>query len=122
MDNMSNPFKVGQWIQWHTEHAVKRGKVLFSQGPSIIVKWLGGEEQTFPLVWPYVNRSSGARMEVIERPKEAASIERDEHRGVISVRRAASILGTTPKRIRAMLRDGQLEGERKEGKWASVRL
>lgn len=122
MDDMINPFQVDQWIQWRTDNLVKRGRVVESIGPSIVVEWMGGGRQVFPLVWPYLTQSIDARMEVIERPREAAGIERDERRGVISVRRAASILGTTPKRVRAMLRDGQLEGERREGKWASVRL
>lgn len=122
MGPMINPFRVGQWILWQTENSAKRGQVVLSEGPSIVVKWLGGEEQVFPLVWPYTSSSSGARMSVIERPEEASRIERDESHGRMSVRRAASILGTTPKRVRAMLRDGQLRGVRSDGKWTEVDL
>lgn len=122
IEGMINPFQVGQWIQWQTEHSVKRGRVVESRGPSIIVEWLGGERQVFPLVWPYLTQSIDARMEVIQRPREASRIERDERSGVISVIRAAAILGTTPKRIRAMLRAGDLQGTQKEGKWTSVKL
>lgn len=118
----SNPFKLGQWILWQTDHVIKRGLVVHSEGPSIIVKWLGGGEQVFPLVWPYLTQSINARMSVIERPREAAGVDRDESRGCMSVRRAASILGTTPKRVRTMLRDGQLKGAKVDGKWTEVDL
>lgn len=122
MDGMTNPFTAGDWILWQTDHSVKRGQVTRSEGPSIVVKWLGGEEQVFPLVWPYTHRSNDARMEIIQRPPEASRIERDESHGRMSVRRAAAILGTTPKRVRAMLRDGQLQGVRTDGKWSEVIL
>src|SRR6478735_3850335 len=114
-----NPFRVGQWIQWSTDHNVKRGLVVVSIGPSIVVEWLGGERQVFPIVEMYVGRSRphDDRMVVIERPKEASRIERETRKGVMSVQRAAATLGVTPKRVRAMLRSGQLEGAQKEGKW-----
>lgn len=120
MDDMTNPFTAGDWILWQTDHTAKRGQVVRSEGPSIVVKWLGGEEQVFPLVWPYTHRSNDARMEVIERPEEASRIAKDEHHGVMTVRRAAAVLGTTPKRIRAMLREGKLQGTREGGKWKTV--
>lgn len=113
-----NPFTEGEWIQWTTESHTKRGEVIRSSGPSIVVRWLGGEEQTFPLVEPWL----GSGMVVIARPKEASRIERESRRGHMSVARAAATLGTTPKRVRAMLRSGQLEGEQRDGKWVSVVL
>lgn len=117
-----NPFREGQWIQWTTEHHVKRGLVVVSKGPSLVVEWLGGERQVFPLVEIYVGRKrpNDDRMVVIERPKEASRIERETRKGVMSVQRAAATLGVTPKRIRAMLRGGQLKGAQREGKWVSV--
>lgn len=123
MEHMQ-PFSVGQWIQWVTPHHVKRGEVIWSRGPSIIVRWLDGAEQVFPSVEPYVGpyAVSGDSMEIISRPKEAARIEREAKQGVTSIARAASILGTTPKRVRAMLRNGQLQGVQKGGKWVSVSL
>lgn len=94
-----------------------------SSGCSIVVRWLGGDEQVFPNVECYLRPfADQARMEVITRPKEASRIEREVKRGVMSVHRAAASLGTTPKRVRAMLRSGQLQGERKDGKWVSVEL
>lgn len=121
---MINPFSVGHWIQWSTPHQVKRGEVIVSEGCSIVVRWLGGEEQVFPNIEGYVDRSitRDTRMELIERPKEANRIERERKRGVMSITRAAATLGVTPKRVRAMLRSGQLEGVQKEGKWMSVSL
>ncbi len=91
----------------------------------MVVRWLDGEEQVFPFIESYVPPRGGgphSRMEIIERPKEASRIERESRKGIMSVARAASTLGTTPKRIRAMLRSGQLSGEQKQGKWVSVEL
>jgi hypothetical protein len=97
-----------------------------SEGPSIEVEWLGGDRQVFPVVEGYVrgehNRLAYDRMVTIERPKEASRIERETRKGVMSVQRAAASLGVTPKRVRAMLRSGQLQGNQKEGKWVSVEL
>lgn len=119
-----NPFSEGQWILWTTPHHAKRGRVLVVLGPSLVVRWLDGEEQVFPVVEAYVGPLAlgDARMEVIERPREAGRIEREQARGVMSVQRAASSLGTTPKRIRAMLRSGQLQGTQRDGKWIHVEL
>lgn len=125
MSAMTNPFRVGHWIQWTTEHQIKRGEVIFSGGVSLIIRWLDGEEQVFPSVEHYYDTdfaARNARMEIIERPREASRIEREAKRGVMSVSRAASALGTTPKRVRAMLRSGQLKGVSKDGKWVSVDL
>lgn len=123
MDAM-NPFKQGQWILWSTPYHAKRGEVLEVAGPSIKVRWLDGREQVFPVVEAYVGPLAlgDARMEIIQRPKEASRIEREAKRGVTSITRAASILGTTPKRVRAMLRSGQLKGVQSDGKWISVEL
>ena len=120
-----NPFSKGDWIQWSTEFAVKRGEVIFSRGPSIIVRWLGGAEQVFPVIEGYVAGpyAASSRMVHIPRPKEATRIERESRKGIMSVQRAAASLGTTPKRVRAMLRSGQLQGQQNdEGKWVSVEL
>jgi hypothetical protein len=121
IDN-ENPFHEGDWVQWTHEHAVKRGQVVTSKGPSIIVRWLDGEKQVFPIVWQYVRQSIADRMVRIERPREALRIERDTRAGRMSIARAASTLGTTPKRVRAMLRAGQLKGKQIDGKWKSVDL
>lgn len=121
---MINPYQPGEWIQWSTPHHVKRGEVIVSEGCSIVVRWLGGDEQVFPNIEGYLDRSIArdSRMDLIERPKEASRIERETKRGVMSITRAAATLGVTPKRIRAMLRSGQLEGVRQDGKWVSVAL
>lgn len=117
-------FNEGDWIRWSTPHQVKEGLVVRAAGPSLVVRWLGGEEQVFPVIEGYVGPYAlgDARMFRIERPREANRIERDTRRGHMSVARAAAILGTSPKRVRAMLRAGQLQGEQQEGKWVSVDL
>lgn len=112
-------FSVGQWIQWQTDTSVKRGQIVELFEPSMVVRWLDGEVQVFPVI-EYALAMS--RLVVIERPKEAGRIERDRARGVMSLARAASTLGTTQKRVRAMLRSGQLRGEQQDGKWISVEL
>lgn len=121
MTDTYNPFHIGQWILWTTAGSVKQGQVVLTKGCSMIVRWLDGEEQVFPVV-EYAHRTHSSRIDVIERPREALRVERDSRRGVMSVQRAASALGTTPKRVRAMLRSGQLKGEQREGKWVSVEL
>lgn len=117
-------FKVGQWILWTTTGQVKQGEIVRLSGPSMVVRWLDGSEQVFPIYEQYIGarRSRDHRMDVIERPREASRIARDRKRGVQSVALAAASLGTTPKRIRAMLRAGQLKGEQVDGKWVSVDL
>lgn len=112
-------FEVGRWVHWQTDSSVKRGQVIRVNPPSFVVRWLDGEEQVFPVIEYALAMSHWA---LIERPKEAARIARDKARGVMSITRAAASLGTTPKRVRAMLRAGQLRGERKDGKWVSVEL
>lgn len=119
---MTNPLQPGQWIQWSTPDQVKRGEVLVVSGPSIEVRWLGGGGQVFPVVEGYFAPYGGSsyRMEVIPRPRGASSIDREQQRGRMSVARAAAILGTDKKRIRALLRSGALEGVQVEGKWTQV--
>jgi hypothetical protein len=92
-----------------------------TKGCSMMVRWLDGSEQVFPVV-EYAHRTESSRLDVIQRPKEALRVERDARRDVMSVARAASTLGTTSKRVRAMLRSGQLKGVQKDGKWVSVDL
>jgi hypothetical protein len=123
MDYMQ-PFNTGDWIQWSTHERVKRGEIVRVAGPSLVVRWLDGEEQVFPVVEAYVGPYAlgDARMVVIERPKEASRIEREIKADRMGIARAASVLGTSPKRVRAMLRGGQLQGVRKDGKWVSVDL
>lgn len=119
-------FHEGDWLRWSTPTSVKEGEVIYSRGPSMIVRWMSGEEQVFPVYDLYLHGYAATRgidrMERIERPKEASRIERDRARGVMSVRRAAASLGVSPKRVRAMLRAGQLTGRQRDGKWVSVEL
>lgn len=120
---MTNPFLSGQWIQWSTPDQVKRGEVLLSVGPSIKVRWLGGGEQVFPVVEGYIASryaSPHYRIEIIPRPRGASRIERERRAGRMSVARAAAILGSDQKRIRALLRNGKLQGHRVDGKWSEV--
>jgi hypothetical protein len=121
MTDFYQPFTVGQWILWTTHGLVRQGQVVHTEGCSMIVRWLDGEEQVFPVV-EYAARGLSSRMDVIKRPREALRVQRDAKRGVMSVQRAASSLGTTPKRVRAMLRAGQLRGHQRDGKWVSVEL
>lgn len=115
----------GDWIRWTVLHTIKEGRIKEVCGPGVVVTWLDGSEQVFPVIEGYLppRASVDSRMEVIPRPPRASSIERDRRRGVMSVQRAAAALGTTPKRVRAMLRAGQLQGTRgPDGKWKTVEL
>jgi len=115
-------FRPGDWLRWSTPTSVKEGEVTATSGPSMVVRWLSGEEQVFPIYDIYVQSHVGVgdRMVRIERPKEASRIARDIQNNVMSVKRAAASLGVTPKRVRAMLRSGQLHGIQEGGKWKSV--
>lgn len=119
-----NPFEPGQWIRWITDHHVKDGQVVESVGPSVVIEWLGGDRQVFPIVEAYVgpHRAVDDRMVTIERPKNASRIERETRKGQMSVARAAAVLGIDQKRVRAKLRSGALRGVQREGKWVSVVL
>lgn len=107
-------FHTGQWVRWSYEGSLKEGQVVETEGVSFIVEWLDGDRQVFP-VFEYVTG-----IEVIGKPPKASSIKRDAAKGRMSIARAASVLGTTPKRVRAKLREGALQGVRKDGKWVSV--
>ena len=117
-------FERGDWLRWTTHDIAKEGEVVRVDGPSLVVRWMSGERQVFPIYEQYVPpRAAGeGRMVHIERPREASRIERDRRRGVMSVRRAAATLGVSPKRVRAMLRSGQLRGVQTDGKWTHVEL
>jgi hypothetical protein len=119
---MTNPFHEGDWIQWSTPDQVKQGEILLSSGPSIVVRWLGGGEQVFPVVEGYSHPYGGGayRMERIPRPRGASRIEREQRAGRMSVARASAILGVDQKRIRTMLRSGKLRGVQTDGKWTGV--
>lgn len=119
---MSNPYEVGDWVQWSTPEQIKQGEVTVSSGPSVVVKWLGGGEQVFPVIEGYHHPYGGQsyRLERIPRPRGASRIEREQRTGRMSVARAAALLGTDPKRIRTMLRGGKLRGVQTDGKWTGV--
>jgi hypothetical protein len=114
-DIMIDPL-VDDWVRWTTDNSVKEGKVVRRTDVSMVVQWLGGGEQVFPVI------EYAKGLELISRPPRASSIERDSSRGVMSVARAAAILGTTPKRVRAKLREGSLTGTQRDGRWVSVML
>lgn len=128
MDDMLlyvNPLRAGQWIRWSTLYNIKEGFILRSEGCSIEVEWLGGDRQVFPNVEGFFPPYRGVTdcMEVIQRPKNATRMKREQSRGVISVARAAAILGIPQKRVRARLRSGSLKGVRGgDGKWKAVEL
>lgn len=120
--DLAHQIEVGDWIRWRTPTQVKEGQVILAEWPSLGVEWLGGGTQVFPYIEGY---SSDDRREyamvVIPRPQGAAGIERDVQRGIMSVKRAAALLGTTRKQIRAWLRNGTLSGiQDAQGRWVSV--
>jgi len=119
---MTNPYAIGDWVEWSTPDQVKRGQVVHAAGPSVVIRWLGGGEQVFPTIEGYHHPYGGAtyRMEIIPRPRGASVIEREQRVGRMSVARAAAILGTDSKRIRALLRAGTVRGVRIDGKWSAV--
>ena len=115
-------FTVGDWVRWTTPTQVKDGRVVRASGPSLEVEWLGGDRQVFPVTEGYYPPYGGGehRLDHIPRPPKASVIERDIARDHMGIARAAATLGTTPKRVRAMLRAGQLQGTQEGGRWTSV--
>jgi hypothetical protein len=113
---------VGQWIRWVTEWRAREGRVTLVNGPSMRVRFLGDADETvFPWGFIYFDGEWGdSTMQVIERPRGAVEMERRVDSGMMGVREAAAALGTTSKRVRALLRSGALEGERRDGQWVEV--
>lgn len=112
--------KAGQWLRWLDTDVGREGQILSVNGVSMVVRWLGVEEpQVFPwglAQWPRND------MEVVPRPSSASRIDREKREGRMGIATAAALLGTTPKRVRQKLRDGQLEGRREKGRWVEVEL
>jgi hypothetical protein len=109
----------GQWIRWLDADIQREGQLTSVDYPGFTVEWLGVGEQNFPwgcASWPRRD------MEIIPRPPSAAKVDREKRRGRVGIATAAATLGTTPKRVRQLLRDGKLKGTRREGKWVAVEL
>lgn len=109
----------GQWLRWFDHDVQREGRLLDVIWPSFRIDFLGVGEQVFPFgcaIWP---RSD---MEIIPRPPSASKVDRESREGRVGISTAAAALGTTPKRVRQMLRDGKLRGTQREGKWVAVVL
>jgi hypothetical protein len=111
-----NPFKVGDWLRWTIQNQIKEGQVVVKSGTSIVVRWLGGGDQVFPVVEGYIP-PRGHGLELIPEPKGAKQIQRDTKAGRMTVKRAAALLGVEPKRVRSMLRRGAIKGYQRDGRW-----
>lgn len=131
----------GQYIRWTTPDRIYEGQIVEVVGagtrmvydpvteeeyevpvwPGIKIQWMGqvGVESTFPVLHGYFP-PQGTGLEIIPKPRSADRIARDARAGVMTVKRAAALLGVEPKRVRAMLRGGLLRGGQVEGKWVSV--
>lgn len=111
--------EVGSWVRWVDIEVAREGEVIQSEWPSLVVQWLGVDEpQVFPLAYPLLHDKR--TMEVIPRPARASQIRRDQARGRLGIAAAAARLGTTQKRVRQRLRDGQLKGKQVDGRWVEV--
>lgn len=110
---------VGDWIRWVTPEIQREGQIVLSDYPSLVIEWLGVDEpQVFP--WGQIHFEGAADMEIVPEPPRAAQVRQQKASGVMGIAAAAAALGTTPKRIRQMLRDGKLEGRREAGRWVEV--
>jgi hypothetical protein len=98
---------------------VRRGKVVSVDGFSMTVRWPGDDrDRVLPWAGYYIEVGW---LELVEAPPvEQQAGMRQEAPGLLEVAQVAAMLGTTSKHVRAMLRSGKLEGERKEGKWLGV--
>lgn len=111
----------GDWVRWVSVEIQREGQVVRATWPSLVIEWLGVETpQVFP--WGHRHFGPGGDMEIIPEPPKAARIAEQQALGSLGIDAAAAALGTTPKRVRQLLRDGKLEGERKGGRWVAVQL
>ena len=109
----------GSWVRWVTAEFAREGEVIHTEGVSMIVRWLGGDQpQVFPLAT--VHFEGHADMEVIPRPPRASKVDRQMARKQMGVAAAAARYGITEKRVRQRLRNGSLQGRRENGKWVEV--
>ena len=113
-----------QWVRWTMPEFVREGRIVKEVGPSVVVHFLGFDQpQVFPMgIKDYLNASSSSphRMEYIPRPSKATEIEQAPEGDMMPLSKAAAILGTTPKRVRALLREGKLTGRQEDGRWRGV--
>ncbi len=113
-----------QWVRWTTLDFVREGRIVKEVGPSVVIHFLGFDRpQVFPMgIRDYLNAPAHApyRMEYIPRPPKASEIERAPEGDMMPLSKAAAILGTTPKRVRALIRGGQLSGKQVDGRWVGV--
>lgn len=114
--------KVGDWVRWTTPSVIKEGQIQHLEGPSMVVRWLGGGEQVFPSIESYLPpiASREHSLVVIPKPQGASGIQQDQRMGIMSVKRAAALLGTTRKQVRSWLRNGTLRGSQVNGHWVDV--
>jgi hypothetical protein len=114
---------VGKWIRWTTPDRIFEGEIVALAFPSMVLHFVGQEAEirkVFPLGIPSYFPPDGTGMEIIDKPRTAGQIERDAQKGKMSVKRASALLGVEPKRVRAMLRGGQIRGGQVDGKWSYV--
>lgn len=87
------------------------------EGISMVVRWIGDvEDKVLPWGGYYVEVGWLTAVEAPPIEQQASQ----EAPGLLEVAQAAAMLGTTSKRVRALLRSGKLNGRQESGKWLGV--
>lgn len=113
--------KPGDWVQVLTPNSLRTGEVLRRKGRSLLVHYQGFAQPTgIPDAEAYFSNPVPGEWAMVKVERQHRLAAPTSH--TMSVRQAAARLGTDTKTIRRKLRSGELEGARKDGKWAGVYL
>lgn len=109
--------KPGDWVEWHLPGVfLRRCRVLRAEGVSLELQVLGSDQS---VVIPVREYAAGELRRIAEPPR-ASLIDQAQAANMMTPDRAAAILGVDLKRLRAMLREGRLQGRQVNGKWLEV--
>lgn len=111
----------GDWIEWMLPGVIKQGEVVVRSGRSLLVQFqASAEPRAIPDAESYFSNPKAGQfvMRKIDAPRRIAAPT--SH--TMTVRQAAAKLGISTKEVRRKLRNGELVGKLKEGKWVAVSL
>jgi excisionase family DNA binding protein len=119
----------GMRIRWKTQTFSKRGRIVAIAKRSLVVRFDAHAEDTVipDAKWyavEYCNGNLNEHLTAISTPapeQSAAVLKTGDPDEYVSPREAATILGTDPKNIRRMIRDGRLGARRVGGRWVIER-
>lgn len=115
--------EVGDWIEFATPSFHKIGQVKQKSGKSLLVLWQAAAlPNGLPDAEMYFRDADQPSRHTTMRVIPPQSRIPHPSGRVMSVSQAAATLNTTRKAVRQMLRDGQLIGSQKGGRWIAVKI